>query len=87
MAKARSSSFATRVFTLPAFFLARSLLTGFFTVFFAKFLGNYVGNVIAVLVGVGLAVCLTLWFTPLLKQPPVMLSGTSPLGAGSFLRA
>jgi hypothetical protein len=84
MAKARSSFFVTRVATPLAFFLVGALLTGFFTVFFAKFLGHYVGNIIAVPVGVGLAVCLTLWFTQLLKHPPFMLSGTSPLVAGFF---
>jgi hypothetical protein len=84
MAKARSSFLVARVFTPIAFVLVGSLLTGFFTVFLAKFLGHYVGSVIAVPLGVGLAVCLTLWFTQLLKQPPFMLSGTSPLVAGFF---
>ena len=84
MAKARPSLFVMRVFTPLAFFLVGSLLTGFFTVFFAKLLGHYVGSDIAVPLGVGFAVCLTLWFTQLLKHPPFLLSGTSPLIAGFF---
>ena len=84
MTKARPSRFAARLVTPLAFFVVGALLTGFFSVFFAKFLGHYFGSVVAVPVGVGLAVCLTLWFTQLLKQPPFMLSGTSPLVAGFF---
>ena len=59
-----------------------ALLTGFLTVFFAKFLGHYLSEHFAVSIGVGLAVALTLWTTQLMKHPPFLLKGTSPLVAG-----
>ena len=64
------------------FFLLGALLTGFLTVFFAQFLGHYMGQHFAVVLGVGMAVALTLWFTQLVKNPPFLLKGTSPLIAG-----
>ena len=64
------------------FFLLGAVLTGFLTVFFAKFLGHYIGANIAVPLGVGLAVALTLWLSQLVKNPPFLLKGTSPLIAG-----
>ena len=36
----------------------------------------------AVSLGVGLAVAITLWITQLMKHPPFLLKGTSPLIAG-----
>ncbi len=64
------------------FFLLGAVLTGFLTVFFAKFLGHYIGANFAVPLGVGFAVALTLWFSQLVKNPPFLLKGTSPLIAG-----
>jgi hypothetical protein len=64
------------------FFIVGALLTGFLTVFFAKFLGHFITPKISVPVGVGLAVALTLWFSQLIKQPPFVISGTSPFIAG-----
>ena len=64
------------------FFVLGALLTGFLTVFFAQFLGHYMGQHFAVVLGVGMAVALTLWFTQLVKNPPFLLKGTSPLIAG-----
>ena len=64
------------------FFLLGAILTGFLTIFFSKFLGHYIGANFAVPLGVGLAVALTLWLSQLVKNPPFMLKGTSPLIAG-----
>ncbi len=64
------------------FFIVGALLTGFLTVFFAKFLGHYISQHFAVVLGVGVAVALTLWITQLVKNPPFLLKGTSPLIAG-----
>ena len=64
------------------FFLVGAILTGFLTVFFAKFLGQFIGIHFAVSLGVGLAVALTLWLSQLVKNPPFLLKGTSPLIAG-----
>ena len=64
------------------FFLLGAILTGFLTVFFSKFLGHYIGPHFSVTIGVGLAVALTLWFSQLVKNPPFLLMGTSPLIAG-----
>ncbi len=64
------------------FFIVGALLTGFLTVFFAKFLGHYISHHFAVVLGVGVAVALTLWITQLVKNPPFLLKGTSPLIAG-----
>ena len=64
------------------FFLLGAILTGFLTVFFSKFLGRYIGPHFSVTIGVGLAVALTLWFSQLVKNPPFLLMGTSPLIAG-----
>ncbi len=74
-------SFAALVKQL-LFFVIGALLTGFFTVFFAKFLGNYLAARLATPLGVGLAVALTLWLSQLVKNPPFLLKGTSPLIAG-----
>ncbi|HEX4858129.1 MAG TPA: hypothetical protein VFV17_03850 [Usitatibacteraceae bacterium] len=65
-----------------AFFVLGALLTGFLTVFFAKFLASFLGAHLAVSLGVGLAVSLTLWLTQLVRNPPFLLKGTSPLIAG-----
>ena len=64
------------------FFLLGAVLTGFLTVFFSKFLGHFIGQHFAVAIGVGLAVALTLWLSQLVKNPPFLLKGTSPLIAG-----
>ena len=64
------------------FFLIGAVLTGFLTVFFSKFLGHYMGQHFATTLGVGLAVALTLWLSQLVKNPPFLLKGTSPLIAG-----
>jgi hypothetical protein len=64
------------------FFLLGAVLTGFLTVFFSKFLGHYIGAHFAITLGVGLAVALTLWLSQLVKNPPFLLKGTSPLIAG-----
>lgn len=64
------------------FFLVGAVLTGFLTVFFAKLLGHYISAHYAVTLGVGIAVALTLWFSQLIKNPPFLLKGTSPLIAG-----
>lgn len=64
------------------FFLLGAVLTGFLTVFFSKFLGHYIGPHFSVTIGVGLAVALTLWLSQLVKNPPFILKGTSPLIAG-----
>ena len=63
-------------------FLLGAVLTGFLTVFFSKFLGPYLGPHFSVTIGVGLAVALTLWLSQLVKNPPFLLKGTSPLIAG-----
>jgi hypothetical protein len=64
------------------FFLLGAVLTGFLTIFFARFLGHYLGAHFAVSLAVGLAVALTLWLSQLVKNPPFLLKGTSPLIAG-----
>jgi hypothetical protein len=64
------------------FLILGALLTGFLTVFFAKFLDHYVPRKFAVAVGVGGAVALSLWVTQLVKNPPFLLKGVSPLIAG-----
>ncbi len=79
---ARKKWSLTGVFRQLLFFLLGALLTGFLTVFFAKFLGHYLGAHFAVSLGVGLAVALTLWLSQLVKSPPFLLKGTSPLIAG-----
>ena len=80
MAKARNV--ASSLILQLAFVLLGALLTGFLTVFFARFIGHYLPAMLAVPMGVGLAVALTLWVTQLMKHPPFVLSGTSPLVAG-----
>jgi hypothetical protein len=70
------------LFKQGLFFLLGALLTGFLTVFFAKFLGHWLGTHFAVTLAVGLAVAITLWLTQLVKNPPFLLKGTSPLIAG-----
>ena len=65
-----------------AFFVVGALLTGFLTVFLARFFGHFVWDVVAVPVGVGVAVSTTLMLSQLVKHPPFLLSGTSPLIAG-----
>ncbi|MBL8524322.1 MAG: hypothetical protein JNN20_11580 [Betaproteobacteria bacterium] len=70
------------LFRQAFFFLLGAVLTGFLTVFFAKFLGHYLSLHFAVSLGVGLAVALTLWLSQLVKNPPFLLKGTSPLIAG-----
>jgi hypothetical protein len=80
MAKLRNT--ASSLVLQLAFFVVGALLTGFLTVFFARFLGHYVPTIVSTPVGVGLAVALTLWITQLVKHPPFVLSGTSPLIAG-----
>ena len=72
----------TNLFKQLLFFLLGAILTGFFTVFFARFLGHYISSHFAVSLGVGLAVALTLWLSQLVKNPPFLLKGTSPLIAG-----
>jgi hypothetical protein len=64
------------------FFLLGALLTGFLTVALAKWLGRYIGAHFAAVLGVGLAVAITLWVTQLVKNPPFLLKGASPLIAG-----
>ncbi len=64
------------------FFLLGAVLTGFLTVLVAKFLGHFINQHFAVVLGVGSAVALTLWLTQLVKNPPFLLKGTSPLIAG-----
>lgn len=64
------------------FFVLGAFLTGFLTVFFAKFLGHFISEHFAVSLGVGLAVAITLWMTRLIRHPPFLLKGTSPLIAG-----
>ena len=64
------------------FFLLGAVLTGFLTVFFAKFLGHFINQHFADALCVGIAVALTLWLTQLVKNPPFLLKGTSPLIAG-----
>ena len=64
------------------FILLGAVLTGFLTVFFSKFLGPYLGPHFSVTIGVGLAVALTLWLSQLVKNPPFLLRGTSPMIAG-----
>ena len=64
------------------FFLLGAVLTGFLTVLFSKFLGHYIGPHFSVTISVGLAVALTLWLSQLVKNPPFLLKGTSPLIAG-----
>ena len=64
------------------FFLLGAVLTGFLTVFFVRFLGHYIGPHFSVSFGVGLAVAGTLWLSQLVKNPPFLLKGTSPLIAG-----
>ncbi len=70
------------LFRQLVFFIVGAVLTGFLTVFFVKFLGHYINTHFAVSLGVGLAVALTLWFSQLVKNPPFLLKGTSPLIAG-----
>ncbi|MEO8385609.1 MAG: hypothetical protein ABI583_10225 [Betaproteobacteria bacterium] len=64
------------------FLLLGGLLTGFLTVCFTKFLGQYLGPHFSVTIAVGLGVALTLWLSQLVKNPPFLLKGTSPLVAG-----
>ncbi len=71
-----------RLLTQVLFFVLGALLTGFLTVTFAKFLGRYLGQHFSVSLGVGLAVAITLWLSQLVKNPPFLLKGTSPLVAG-----
>ena len=79
---ARNKWSPTKLFTQLIFFLLGAVLTGFLTVFFARFLGRYIGAHFSVSLGVGLAVAITLWLTQLVKNPPFLLKGTSPLIAG-----
>src|SRR5258706_12928549 len=71
-----------KLFRQVFFFIAGALLTGFLTVFFAKFLEHFINRHFSVVIGVGLAVAITLWITQLIKHPPFLLKGTSPLVAG-----
>ena len=64
------------------FFLLGAILTGFLTVFFSKMLNPFMGPHFAITLAVGLAVALTLWLSQLVKNPPFLLKGTSPLIAG-----
>jgi hypothetical protein len=64
------------------FFALGALLTGFFTVFFARFLAHYLGGHWSATLGVGLGVTLTLWLSQVVRNPPFLLKGTSPLIAG-----
>ena len=59
-----------------------AILTGFLTVFFSKILNPFIGPHFAITLAVGLAVALTLWLSQLVKNPPFLLKGTSPLIAG-----
>ena len=79
---ARKKWSPTNLFKQLLFFLLGAILTGFLTVFFARFLGQYINTHFAVSLGVGLAVALTLWLSQLVKNPPFILKGTSPLIAG-----
>ena len=79
---ARKKWSPTNLFRQLLLFLLGAILTGFFTVFFAKFLGHYISTHFAVSLGVGLAVALTLWLSQLVKNPPFLIKGTSPLIAG-----
>ena len=72
----------TNLFKQLLFFVLGAVLTGFFTVFFARLLGHYISMHFAVSLGVGIAVALTLWLSQLVKNPPFLLKGTSPLIAG-----
>jgi hypothetical protein len=83
MAKSRRLQWAPATIAKQIlFFVIGALLTGFFTVFFAKFLNHYIPQKFAVAIGVGSAVALTLWLTQLVKNPPFLLKGVSPLIAG-----
>ena len=73
---------ATNLLKQLLFFMLGAVLTGFLTVFFARLLGQYIGSHFSVSLGVGLAVAITLWFSQLVKNPPFLLKGTSPLIAG-----
>jgi hypothetical protein len=64
------------------FLLLGAVLTGLLTVFFSKFLGHFISLHFASVAGVGLGVALTLWLSQLVKNPPFLLKGTSPLIAG-----
>ncbi len=79
---AKSKFKPAALFKQALFFLLGAVLTGFLTVFFAKFLGHFISQHFAVALGVGIAVALTLWLTQLVKNPPFLLKGTSPLIAG-----
>ena len=79
---ARKKWSPAKLFTQLLFFLVGAALTGFLTVFFAKFLGHFIGTHFSVSLGVGLAVAITLWLSQLVKKPPFLLKGTSPLIAG-----
>lgn len=79
---ARKKWSPARLLTQVLFFVLGALLTGFLTVAFAKLLGRYIGQHFSVSLGVGLAVAITLWLTQLVKNPPFLLKGTSPLVAG-----
>lgn len=70
------------LFRKVLFFLLAALLTGFLTVFLAKLLGRYIRPHFAVSLAVGLAVASTLWLSQLIKNPPFLIGGTSPLIAG-----
>ena len=72
----------TSLFRQFLFFQLGAVLTGFLTVFFAKFLGHYIGTHFSVSLGVGLAVAITLWLSQVVRNPPFLLKGTSPLIAG-----
>ena len=79
---ARKKWSPARLFTQLLYFLLGAVLTGFLTVFFAGFLGRYIGTHFSVSLGVGLAVALTLCLSQLVRNPPFLLKGTSPLIAG-----
>jgi hypothetical protein len=81
-ALARKKWTPANLFKQLLFFVLGAILTGFLTVFFAKLLGHYIGTHFSVSLGVGLAVALTLWLSQLVKNPPFLLKGTSPLIAG-----
>jgi hypothetical protein len=74
----KPADIALRVF----FFVAGSLMIGFLTVFIEAELGVYMPRHFSVSLGVGLAVAITFWLLRLLKHPPLLLRGVSPLAAG-----
>ena len=64
------------------FFVAGSLLVGFFAVFLNAALGLYMPRHFSVSIAVGVAVAVTFWLLRLLKHPPLFLRNVPPLAAG-----